>query len=162
MFYFKYNTDLLLAYELQDGEDGWGHVVRLDGNTLSQKWLTDIPGFNVGQGLVENNFLYLTAIGFAAKLDLESGKYAWRHDGLYKPGFYNAVGLRESGYFNDFEQPRLEGNVILFPESKPYTEHKETERPAVTLRFDKNTGKPLKRLISNFLVPYLPVFPKTG
>ena len=143
IYYFKHSGDLLLALGLSDGESGWGSVKRLDGKTLKPKWSVGLPGFNVGQGLVEDDFLYLTTIGFVAKLDMVSGKYVWKHDGLYKPGMISAAGFHGPGFFNNFEQPKLEGDVVLFSESKPYTEHKETARPAVTLRFDKISGNKL-------------------
>jgi hypothetical protein len=143
IYYFKHNDDLFLTLGLSDVESGWGSVMRLDGKTLKPKWSTRLPGFNVGQGLVEDEFLYVTTIGFVAKLDMVSGKYIWKHDGLYKPGIISSAGFHGPGFFNDFEQPKLEGDVVIFSESKPYTEHKETARPAVTLRFDKITGKRL-------------------
>ncbi len=143
IYYFQHGGDLLLVLELNDVESGWGSVRRLDGKTLKPKWSAELPGFNVGQGLVEEDFLYVTAIGFVAKLDMVSGNYIWKHDRLYKPGIISAGGFRGPGFFNDFEQPKIEGNVVLFSETKPYTEHKVTVRPAVTLRFDKITGKKL-------------------
>jgi len=143
IYYFKHSGDLLLTLGLSDGEYAWGSVRRLDGKTLKPKWSAGLPGFNIGKGLVEDDFLYITTIGFVAKLDMVSGKYVWKHDGLYKRGIIGAAGFHGPDFFNNFEQPKLEGDVVLFSESKPYTEHKETARPAVKLRYDKITGKRL-------------------
>lgn len=142
-FYFNHDNDLILVYELNDGESGWGSAVCLDQKTLKQKWLAEIPHFNIGKGLIEENFVYLTAIGFVAKLDLNSGRYIWRHDNLYKAGRYNSTGEREADFFNSFVQPQVERDVVLFQESEPYTGKSMTKRAPVILRINKYTGKRL-------------------
>lgn len=83
--YLETRKAIVLVYELNDGEGGWGQAVSLEGDTLKRKWLARIPAFNIGQGLSEDSYLYLTAIGFISKLDLKVGRYVWKHERLYRP-----------------------------------------------------------------------------
>jgi len=148
--YLKVDKAIVLIYELNDAESGWGHLVSLESKTLRRKWLTRVSGFNLGQGLLEDSYLYLTAIGFVSKLDLRSGRYVWKHERLYRPGFTNSEGKYEVGYFNNFLTPQLDGNEVLFPEEEPRPHddprYRATPRLPVTLRADKNTGKLLTEL----------------
>ena len=104
LYYLEDGDSLFFIYEMSDGESGWGNAAGFDRATLRPLWRVHIPGFNVGDALVEANFVYLTAIGFVAKLNLRTGKYAWKHEGLYE----------RNGAFNDFDLPRLEGDKVLF------------------------------------------------
>jgi len=109
VYFARYKNDLLLLSEISDGGYGSGFTVRLDGKTLKTKWQTDVDGFNVGQGLIENKFAYLTAIGFIAKLDLRTGKYIWKHNNLYRK-------YKESGAFNIFLTPQIKDGLVIFKE----------------------------------------------
>ncbi len=60
-----------------------------------------MPGFNVGEGLVEDDHLYLTAFGFVGKLNVLTCQYAWRHTNLYDEG----RDLYGDGRFNSFKRP---------------------------------------------------------
>ena len=124
IYYAELESDVLLMCEVSDGESGGGFIARLDGQTLRMKWKREIPGFNLGQGLIQGNHAYLTAIGFIAKLNLKSGTYHWKHDNLYR-----------DGDFNSFKLPAVEGDVILFKEEVTYDE------PAKTIEVQKQTGK---------------------
>src|SRR3989304_6867690 len=109
VFSFLYSNDIYLIYEAHDHESGYVKIVRLDGQFLQSKWLTHIPGFNVGEGLVRDGFLYISAFGFIGKIDLKTGNYIWKHSELYLP----------PDYFNSFERPTIVENIVYFPESKP-------------------------------------------
>jgi len=146
MFSFQYRNDLVLVYGLTDGEYSYATATRLDGRTLQSKWSAHIPGFNIGQGLVEDRFLYLTAINFVAKLDLDPGKYVWQHGGLKEPDAQKGDAIYESGgFFNSFGQPWLEGRAVVFPVGSQVG----PERPDVVLRIDKTTGKLLPTCLPN-------------
>jgi hypothetical protein len=120
--FFTWEGDLLLIYEVNYGGEGWGKVVRLDGRSLKPKWLAHIPGFNIGQGLVSRGFVYLTAIGFVAKLDLATGRYAWKLEDLYES---------RPEAFNNFDSPpKVENGTVIFRE--------ETGK---TLRVEDATGR---------------------
>jgi len=146
MFFFQYKNDLVLVYGLTDHDYSWGKLARLHERSLQSKWSAHIPGFNIGQGLVEDHFLYLTAINFVAKLDLDSGKYVWQHGGLKEPDAHKGDAIYESGgNFNSFDQPWLDGRAVVFPVN-PQVGPKRSD---VVLRIDKTTGKLLPTCLPN-------------
>ena len=131
--YADYRGDVLLICETSDSEYGIGFITRLDGRTLKMKWKRTIPGFNLGQGLLESNHAYVTAIGFVGKVNLETGTYAWKRNELYKNS--QQTGRYSDDDFNSFELPKLEGEAVLFTEQDTY------RNPPQTLKVNKRTGK---------------------
>ncbi len=110
--YLDTEGDPIIIYGVTDGEGSGGNVIRLDERTLVQKWLANVPGFNIGEAVVKDHWLYLSAIGFVGKLDLDSGNYVWQYDGLYK---------KKPGIFNSFERPIIDQEVVKFTEQlSPY------------------------------------------
>jgi hypothetical protein len=124
IYHADYQGDVVLICEVSDGESGEGFITKLDGQTLRMKWKQLIPAFNVGQGLIEDDHAYLTAIGFVGKVNLKSGAFAWKHSNLYR-----------HDDFNSFELPRVEGDTVLFKEVVIYDE------PAKTVKVEKRSGK---------------------
>jgi hypothetical protein len=127
LYYAEYEGDLLLIAEVSNGDYGMGFIARLDGSTLRMKWKRVIPGFNVGQGLLDGAFAYVTGIGFVGKVNLRSGAYACRHTDLYG---------QASSAFNIFALPEVEGNVVIFREAKHYLRKK-----TAVIRVQRHTGK---------------------
>jgi hypothetical protein len=112
---------------VNDGGSGAGFAVRLEQPSMRARWKAEFPAFNVGQPLRDGAHLYLTGIGFVAKLDLRTGLYVWRHRRLY--------GRAGAGTFNSFEPPEISGDAVLFRE-------KATGGVAPkTLRVDRKSGK---------------------
>lgn len=109
VFFAQYKSDLILLYEANIGGEGLGYIASFNSASMKLKWKAVINGFNVGKGLMENQFAYLTAIGFVAKINLLTGKYVWKHDNLYN---WN----KNNGGFNSFEIPELEKNNVIFTE----------------------------------------------
>ena len=104
LYYAEYHGDALLLIEVSNGAYGAGFILRVGGALPDIKWKQAIPGINVGRGLLDDDFAYITAKGFVAKVDLRSGGYAWRHDDV------------ESGSaFDAFDPPGLDGSKVLFP-----------------------------------------------
>jgi hypothetical protein len=66
--------------------------------------VANIPGFNIGDVTIENNYAYITAIGFVSKLDLRSGKYIWKHTDLYQ----------KNAAFGFFDRPKIQGGKVIF------------------------------------------------
>ncbi len=129
IYFAKYKNDLILICETSIFDGGAGFVIRLDGKTLKAKWRKHIPGFNVAKGLIEGKSAYLAAIGFAAKINLENGKFIWKHANFYRK-------YDEEGAFNIFEVPKIKENIIT------YTENQEDyHRPPNIIKFNKNSGK---------------------
>ena len=128
VYFHDYGGRLLLVCEAGDGEGGWGFVTLLEQPSMRGLWRQHIPSFNVGEPLREGRHLYVTGIGFVGKLDLGTGEFDWRHDGLYD--------TRDGApkHFNAFEKPELLGDTVLFRERSVYNQHK-------ILVVDKKTGK---------------------
>ena len=106
----EYKGDLLLICGYTNELDAAGFITRLDGRTLRIKWKAEIPAFNVGRGLIEDGYVYITAIGFVGKVTLRSGAYVWRHDNLYQ------TGEDTDDAFNSFELPEIKEDTVLFRE----------------------------------------------
>ena len=125
IYYAEYQNDLVLICEVSLGDGGAGFITRLDGRTLRMKWKRWIPGFNVGQGLIEDDFAYVTAHSFVGKVNLKSGAFVWKHGSLFRDG----------DTFNAFELPRVDGEAVLFKEETTYNP------PAKTIKVHKQSGK---------------------
>ena len=119
-------NDLLLAYAVTSGKSGWGYIARFDPSVPTFRWFAPIPSMNLGPGLIEGNYVYVTSQDFLAKLDLQTGKYVWQQTDFGKE--YGSV-------FAQFALPEINGAVIVFPEAGAR---------ARTLEVDKATGRILK------------------
>lgn len=129
IYFYVYQNDLILMSELDFQESGGAFIVRLDGKTLKTKWRRDIFGFNIPKGLVEGNSAYLAAVGYAAKINLDTGKFLWKHDDFYRK-------YKEDGAFNIFQTPEIKGRVVVLTERKD-----EYNQPPNVIKFDKMSGK---------------------
>ncbi len=127
LYVFNYSGKLCLVYEVHDYESGMWKVVVLDSKSFRTVWSAQISGFNIGEGLISGNFLYVTARGFVGKIDLDTGNYVWQHDELSRP----------PDLFNNFERPVL-GNdgYVYFTEGEP----SYYKRKPVTLKVYDLTG----------------------
>ena len=108
LYFAEYQGDALLLIEVSNGAYGAGFILRVGGAQPDIKWKQAIPGINVGRGLLDDAFAYITARGFVAKVDLRSGGYAWRHEDL-----------ENGSTFEAFDPPGLDGNKVLFPSRGP-------------------------------------------
>ena len=129
IYFTQYKDDLILVCETSIGDGGRGFITRLNGKTLKTKWQRHIPAFNIAKGIIENNSAYLAAIGFVAKINLDTGKYLWEHEDFYRK-------YKEEGAFNIFETPKIKGNIITFTENQDMY-----KRPPNIIKFNKNSGK---------------------
>lgn len=132
----EYRGNLLLVCEVSDGETGGGLVLRLEQPSMRARWRAEVPAFNVGPPLRDGGHIYLTGIGFVAKLELETGRFAWRRGNLYQKG--------GPGTFNAFELPELSGDAVLFREAVTHDPAKTVtalNHPPKTLRVHRKTGK---------------------
>src|SRR5207248_4747622 len=82
LYYLEDDSALYIIYEMTDEESGWGRIIKLDGKTLRPIWSHFIPVFNICGCLGEDHYAYITGLGLIAKIDLASGRYIWRHEGL--------------------------------------------------------------------------------
>jgi len=119
-------NDLLLEYEVTNGKSGWGYIARFDPSAPTFRWFAPIVSMNIGPGLIEGDYVYVTGQDFLGKLDLQTGKYVWQQTDLGKD--YGPV-------FAQFALPEINGATIVFPEAGAR---------ARTLEVDKATGRILK------------------
>jgi hypothetical protein len=130
LYHAEYKEDLLLIYQSGDIEYGAGFIVRLDLKTLKLKWKASLVGFNVGNGLINSRYVYVTSIGFIGKVNLESGRFAWKYGNRYH---------RKTTAFNSFDVPQLKDNTVVFKESPNHLRKKVAQ-----VIVDRTTGKILK------------------
>jgi hypothetical protein len=123
VYFTEYEGDLLLIYEASDKQYGWGYVERMDQKTLKPRWLKPLNGFNIGPGLVEANYAYLSAVDLLAKIDLRSGDYVWQQLGFQEQYVLSSEGLR---------LPSIKGERVFFQENAENSK---------TIEVDKTTGK---------------------
>ena len=127
LYYADYNGDLLLISDVGNIEYASGFIARLDLNTMRLKWKTSLPGFNVGTGIIDQRNVYVTAIGFIGKINLETGKYLWKHSNLYG---------QKTGAFNSFDVPEVRGKMVVFKEIQTYSWKKVAQ-----INVDRATGR---------------------
>ncbi len=124
VYYAEHEGDLLILTEVNAGGSGASVLYRVDAVSLKTKWHVLIPGFNIANGLIEGNSVYVAAIGFVAKIGLRNGRYAWKHDNLYRK-------YKKDGAFNIFETPKLEDDRVVFKEA-------DTENQIVVSKINGN------------------------
>jgi hypothetical protein len=128
LFYGQVDDDLVLVYEVSDGETTGGTIVRLLPLSLRAKWRLNLPSFNLSVGTFEGSRLYQAAFGFVAAVDLDRGTYVWSHQGLYDPRRYS---------FNAFERPEVNTTDVVFRERLSSA----GKGPPRIIRVAKNSGK---------------------
>jgi hypothetical protein len=127
VYFSEYEGNVLLVCAVSEDESESGFVARLEQPSMRAKWKREIAAPNVGVPLRAGRELYVTAEGFVARIDLETGDYAWKHEELSGRGV--------EGAFNSFAEPALEGDSVLFREAGLYN------RPARTIRVNRRTGE---------------------
>jgi hypothetical protein len=127
VLYIPYERDLILLCEVEDGEGAWGLIFRLD-HMLEIKWRMTFPAFNLSVGALEDRFLYQAGLGTVAKVDLERGVFAWKHEHLYDPKLQS---------FNSFGTPDVGPDDIIFQEKLV----PKLKGPARSIRVNKLSGK---------------------
>jgi outer membrane protein assembly factor BamB len=55
-------------------------------------WTLDLGGFNPSTPLIEKDFVYLAALGKVFKVNAQTGKVVWKHEGLYQNKSYQFNG----------------------------------------------------------------------
>jgi len=107
LYMAEFQDDLLLAYEVTDGNSGWAYVARLDQKARKFRWITPFTGTNLGPGLIEDNSAYVTAQNLLAKLDLHTGDFIWESE----------VTQKSAPAFSEFLLPEIHDQRALFREN---------------------------------------------
>ncbi len=110
LWYAKYGDDLIVVYSITDFEMSGGRVARIDMKSKKPAWTINLSGFNPGEPIIHDRYLYVTSIGSVGKIDLETGEYIWKLGGLYD---------RKTQDFNDFQKPVLNGERVVFQGNNP-------------------------------------------
>ena len=102
VYYLK--NRLLVAIENSTIE-GTSTLQLIDEKTLTRLWLIHLPTFNLGAFYIQNNYVFVSGLGYLAKVTLNTGVIQWEIKGLYR-----------EGHFNSFEKPIIIGNEVFFAE----------------------------------------------
>lgn len=99
-------SDVLVAYESTDrmADSSSGGLCRFSGDLADRRWCTAFPAFNVVASMSSNKTVFLAGIGTVAEVDIRSGKYLWKVQGLYD----------RSHAFNIFLTPVERGAEVEF------------------------------------------------
>ncbi len=102
--FLDFEDNILILASITDNEGSGGSVYSLKKANSQVQWVANIPGFNIGYVAIEDNYAYITAIGFISKLDLRSGKYIWKHTNLYQ----------KDRAFGIFDRPEVQSKTVIF------------------------------------------------
>ena len=108
---------LFVFYTETDQEGATSRVEKINLNKRQRIWSAEIPAFNLGIPYILDNFAYLTAIGTAGKLNLETGKYLYQFTDLYDEIKYS---------FNGFDTIVFKDSLTLFLSENRYGKRVDT------------------------------------
>ncbi len=94
--FLDYKNDLIVYYSATDNDCGSSYIEAYDRNTNKLKWNNAIYGFNLTDPVVTGNITYVASIGFIGKLNLDNGRYLWKHDDLYDQTKFDGFGSIET------------------------------------------------------------------
>lgn len=125
--------DVVLAYEAidLDGERATSFIACIEQKQKKGpkiRWTTSIDGYNLGEPIMRGRYIYITAVGYVAKIDLEKGKIVWQHDDLFD---------METEDFTIMQKPEYSEGKVLFYGLRP------DKRVYKRLEVDDATGKKL-------------------
>lgn len=87
LFYFLYQDDLFLLYDLDNMEYGSAAMARISlarGRPV-MVWTSDLLGFGAFASRVDNGSIFVSALSFIGRIDLSKGCYVWQKKGdLYQ------------------------------------------------------------------------------
>ena len=106
-YLLNYKNDLIIYYVETDYDLSSSLIECYDIETAKMKWKNRICGFNMTTPIVIDSLTYIATIGFVGKLNLNNGKYLWKHDDLY-----------DSTRFDSFDLITIEGENICFTSKK--------------------------------------------
>jgi hypothetical protein len=95
----------IIFYEESIGTHGGTSFVIVDKENYTISKKESAGGFNFGQPLIKDRYLYLRSIGTVGKYDLRKRAYAWEHRNLYD---------RQRGTFNIIEEPEFKDGKVVF------------------------------------------------
>ncbi len=106
-----------IFYTETDNETATSRVEKINLQTKKRIWATEIYGFNLGRPYIIDTTVYVTAIGFAGKMNLGDGKYIYRFDDLYD---------REKSAFNYFDTILFKDDLTIFLSTNNHNKHTDS------------------------------------
>ncbi len=132
-YFLHYKDNLIIYYVDTDYDGGASFIECYNRKTLKMEWRNKIGGFNLKSPIVIDSITYMATIGFVGKLNLNNGKYIWKHDNLY-----------ESTKFDFFDSISIEGTNVCFTKDSTGTLYQKYGKVIV----NNVTGK-IKQIIKN-------------
>ena len=90
IYLYIYDNDYIIFFTETDFEDSFSYAKRINPKTKQIVSRTPVYSFNLGTPVIIDNNAYVSTLGFVGKLNLDTGKYVWRHEDLYDDGKFNA------------------------------------------------------------------------
>lgn len=140
LFYLVKNNDLIILANFSNSDEGYSSVEKVDLKSKKVIWTTNLPGFNLFEGVAEHNYLYAGVIGLAAKIDLRDGTIVWKHDNLYnryKCNHFKNIVVKDKTVDFVGISPVLGKDRILYNELLYFTFNKITGE---MITFKKSSG----------------------
>jgi outer membrane protein assembly factor BamB len=104
----------VILYEFGGSESSASAAAAFSVKDLKPIWHTPLAGFNLAGKQVGKD-IYVSTIGYVARLDANTGKVAWQHKDLYVKGKFIGAGpisvLKEKVQFFDFEKRVIDVNM---------------------------------------------------
>jgi outer membrane protein assembly factor BamB len=82
-FFYHYKNDFIVFYTETDYDAAGSYAECFDRNSFKVKWKNTLGGFNLASPCILDSLCYVASVGFVGKLNLENGKYFWKHEDLY-------------------------------------------------------------------------------
>ena len=79
VFFAEFEDDLILIFDKSNDESGSIIICRISFMKPMVKWKIELPSMNPSYGVIENQFLYQAGVGYISKINLNSGKFEWKH-----------------------------------------------------------------------------------
>jgi hypothetical protein len=94
VWFLPVEQDLLVLFEVTDGNVGRGNLCRYRSSPWQKRWCQWIPAFNLVAARSEDDSVYVGGIGFLGKVDANSGRFLWQQADLYsKDPAFNVFGV---------------------------------------------------------------------
>ena len=113
-FIFQDTEYYYLFFTETDHEGATSLLHKIEKQKLTIEHTEQIVGFNLGQPIIYDGKAYVTAIGFIGRLNLATGEYDWKHDGLYDHNKYS---------FNSFDTVMIGENHVEFISENYSSQH---------------------------------------
>jgi hypothetical protein len=102
-YFYHHKNDLIVFYTDTDSEYSGSFTECYDLKTYTRKWYLPCGGFNLANPWIAGKKSYVATIGFAARINMETGRYDWKNDSLY-----------EMTTFDAFDSLSFSGDTVFF------------------------------------------------